>query len=208
MPAARRPHSGGIFPTQASQRVAATAYASPRTTAHTAHRRPPARWLAQRRCDLPVHPRIISAARVPPRSTCALVNTVHPHRSLASHSVHRPELGSDDTVRTRAPLRALLRARMLALSSYAAHEGVPSAHESPRVARTPSTGTRTQLDTPAVLWSLQVLRTTSPRTRYASPARFAQVAATRTYSIRFRAHLRVYAVQIPAGENETEQKDE
>ncbi|KAJ7081744.1 hypothetical protein C8R44DRAFT_894969 [Mycena epipterygia] len=82
-------------------------------------RRTPPRALRLTRYILPVHLRIIPAARIPPRSTCALVNTVHPPHSLASHSVHHPELGSDDILRTRA----LLRARTLALSSYAALVG-------------------------------------------------------------------------------------
>ncbi|KAJ7081737.1 hypothetical protein C8R44DRAFT_894964 [Mycena epipterygia] len=147
------------------------------------------RWLGNDDATSPcILASAIPAARVPPRSTCALLNTVHPHHSLAGHSVHRPELGSDDILRTRAPLRTLLRGPTLALSSYAGYHPrmrVPASHGHPRRRHGRN-------------WTPQP---------YCGPSR-SSAASTRTYSIWIRAHLRAYAVQVPAGENETKQIDE
>ncbi|KAJ7080861.1 hypothetical protein C8R44DRAFT_895258 [Mycena epipterygia] len=66
------PRTTSISPTQDAQCVAATAYASPRTTAHTVHRRPPRTMVSQTTMRLP------HAFSYHPCSTCALVNIVHP----------------------------------------------------------------------------------------------------------------------------------
>ncbi|KAJ7081074.1 hypothetical protein C8R44DRAFT_895170 [Mycena epipterygia] len=107
----------------------------------------PARWCAKRRCDLPVHPRIRHPRGTSPSPLHVCSREHRPSAPQPRESIPCTTLSSEASTcgvpaHNETRTRGSPRAYVPQIVHFPTLVGVPSAHESPRVTRTPWTGTR------------------------------------------------------------------